>query len=180
MRQRAFHLTHLALPILLTACATAPPVPREAGVERFVIEEDLLGRTTARGEFRAINGVRRGFSAELNGSLDGETFTLAERFAYDDGETDQKTWRLTRVGDGEYIGVREDVVGQARGYQDGAAFRLEYDVRLPDENGEPGRKVRFRDVLVETDDGVILNRATVGYWGLRVGSVDLRITRPGE
>lgn len=163
---------------LLAACATAPPVPREAGAEQFVIEQDLIGRTTARGEFRAINGARRGFTAELNGSFDGQTFTLVEDFAYDDGETDQKTWRLTRVGEGEYRGVREDVVGEARGFQDGNVFRLEYDIRLPNEDGSPGRKLRFRDVMAETPDGVVINRATVGLYGFRVGGVDLRITRP--
>jgi hypothetical protein len=51
-------------------------------------------------------------------------------------------------GDGTYTGTREDVIGEARGWQDGPAFRLEYDIRLPTDNGEPGMKVRFRDVMV--------------------------------
>ena len=51
-------------------------------------------------------------------------------------------------------------------------FRLEYDVRLPSENGK-GRKVRFRDVLANDVDGKVLNTATVGWFGFRVGSVSL-------
>ncbi|MDX2237870.1 MAG: DUF3833 family protein [Hyphomonadaceae bacterium] len=164
---------------LLSACATAPPLPPETGPNAFVIEEDLLGRTVARGEFRAINGVRRGFTAELNGSLEGNMFTLVEDFAYDDGERDRKTWRLERVAPGRYIGTREDVVGTAEGVQEGRAFRLEYDIRLPGRDGKPGRKLRFRDVMVETADGVVLNRATVGWYGIRVAQVDLRIERAG-
>lgn len=159
-----------------TACATRPPAPTEATGSAFVLERDLVGASTARGEFRAITGVRRPFTAQLNGTWDGETLTLVEDFAYDDGERDRKTWRLQRVGPGEFTGTREDVVGQARGFQDGNAFRLEYDVILPTENGR-GRKVRFRDVLALRADGDILNTATVGWFGFRVGSVSLVIER---
>ncbi len=162
--------------LFLAACATRPPLPRETAPDAFVLEEDLVGRTVARGEFRAINGTRRGFTATLNGSWDGRTMTLVEDFVYDDGERDRKTWVLERVSPGRYVGTREDVVGQAVGFQDGAAFRLEYNVRLPSENGR-GRVVRFRDVIVNTPDGRILNRATVGLFGLRVARVELTIDR---
>jgi len=161
--------------LLLGACAHAPQLPKETGDAAFVIERDLLGSAVARGEFSAINGVRRGFTAYLDGTRSGNTFTLRERFEYDDGERDHKTWILTLKGDGTYSGTREDVIGKARGWQDGPAFRLEYDIRLPTDNGEPGMKVRFRDVMVKTVDGRVLNHAAVGKWGLRVGTVELVI-----
>lgn len=167
----------VALSILLGACARAPQLPAETGTEAFVIERDLEGSTVARGEFSAINGVRRGFTVYLDGVRSGETFTLKERFEYDDGERDHKTWVLTLKGPGEYAATREDVVGEARGWQDGVAFRLEYDVRLPNDKGEPGMKVRFRDVMVKTPEGLVLNRASVGKWGLAVGKVELAIKR---
>lgn len=161
---------------LLAACATRPGIPAQAAADTFVLEQDLVGQTIARGEFRAITGTRRAFTATLNGTWDGRVMTLVEDFVYDDGERDRKTWRLERVSPGRYVGTREDVVGQAIGYQDGRAFRLEYDVRLPSEDG-PGRKVRFRDVLVNNADGGVLNRANVGWWGLRVATVSLEIQR---
>ena len=160
---------------LVTACATRPPIPQAASNASFVIERDLVGATVARGEFRTITGVRRPFTAHLNGAWDGATFTLVEDFVFDDGERDRKTWRLERVEPGRYIGTREDVVGQAAGFQDGAVFRLEYDVLLPTENG--GRKVRFRDVMAVNGDGDVLNNATVGWFGFRVGSVSIVIQR---
>ncbi|GAM98556.1 putative lipoprotein precursor [alpha proteobacterium U9-1i] len=107
--------------------------------------------------------------------MEGDVFVLVEDFEYDDGERDRKTWRLRRVSEGRYSGTREDVVGEAVAFQDGPALRLEYDVRLPGEDGRPGRKVRFRDVLVRTGDG-ILNRANVGLFGLRVARVELTIS----
>lgn len=162
--------------VVLAACATRPPLPRETAPDAFVLEEDLLGRTTARGEFRAITGAVRGFTATLNGTWDGRTMTLVEDFVFDDGERDRKTWVLERVGPGRYVGTREDVIGQAQGFQDGNAFRLEYNIRLPSENGR-GRVVRFRDVIVNTPDGRVLNRATVGWYGLRVARVELTMER---
>lgn len=165
-----------AFALTAQACATRPPVPSAASTTPFVAERDLVGASVARGEFRAITGVRRGFTAQLNGTWDGVTLTLVEDFAYDDGERDRKTWHLRRTGPGRFTGTREDVVGEAQGYQDGDVFRLEYDVMLPTENGR-GRKVRFRDVLALRADGDILNNATVGWHGLRVGSVSLVIER---
>lgn len=161
--------------VVLAGCAGAPPVPKETRGQ-FVIERDLAGTSVARGEFSAINGVRRGFTAYLDGVVEGDTFTLSERFEYDDGEKDQKTWVLKRLPDGRYSGVREDVVGQASGFQDGDVFRLEYDIRLPNEKGEPGMKLRFRDVMAITADGKIINNANVSVWGFGVGRVNLTIT----
>lgn len=169
-------LTAFAASLVLAGCATRPPIPQGAAAQAFVLERDLAGPTLARGEFRAINGVRRAFTARLHGAWDGRVFTLTEDFEYDDGERDRKTWRLTRLENGEWSGQREDVVGLARGFQDGRAFRLEYDVRLPSANGR-GRQVRFRDVLVLSPEGAVLNNANVGLLGLRVARVELIIRR---
>lgn len=160
---------------LASACAARPPIPTEAADTAFLAERDLAGASVARGEFRTITGVRRGFTAHLNGRWDGTSLTLVEDFEFDDGERDRKTWRLRRVAPGRYVGTREDVVGEAVGYQDGRAFRLEYNIVLPSENGR-GRQVRFRDVMVLDSRGDVLNEATIGWFGVRVGSVSLRIS----
>lgn len=164
-----------ALALCSTGCALAPRAPVDAFERPFALERDLAGSTVARGEFRSITGVRRAFTATLNGALEGDTFTLREDFAYDDGERDTKTWRLRRVAPGRFEGTREDVIGLAIGRQDGDFFRLEYDVRLPSQDGR-GRVVRFRDILFLNEQGVG-NTATVGWHGLRVGSVTLQIER---
>jgi hypothetical protein len=176
------HRVILIASLLLAGCAGAPAAPTDAGAEAFVIERDLLGSTTARGEFSAINGVSRRFTAQLTGVRDGQTFRLNEKFAYEDGEKDEKTWVLTLKGDGTYSGVREDVVGKAKGWQDGRLFRLEYDVRLPDDKGEPGMQVHFQDVMAMTSKGTVVNHATVGMWGFWIGKVELTIepADPGQ
>lgn len=175
---RNFTLAAIAgLSLFLSACATAPnlALPSDTRAE-LIPERDLAGKSVGRGEFSAINGTKRSFTAYLDGSWDGDTLTLVEDFEYDDGQKDQKTWRLTKLPSGEYSGTREDVIGTARGYLDGDAFRLEYQVRLQNADGEPGMTVSFKDVLAKRSDGVILNTANVGKWGFKVASVELTIT----
>ena len=165
----------------LLGCATRPALPSdEAVADRFILERDLAGKTVGRGAFKAITGADRPFTAYLDGTWDGRTLTLVEDFDFDDGEQDRKTWRLTKQDDGTFTGTREDVVGEAIGFYDGEGFRLEYFIRLGGEDGEGGRRVKFRDILYKRDDGVIINSATVGYYGLRVGRVNLEIRPDGE
>lgn len=171
--QRLLFLSSL---LLLAGCAMKPPIPDNVG-ESFVLERDLVGKTIANGSFSAIDGTHREFIAYIDGSWDGKAVTLVEDFEYSDGEKERKTWVLTRLPNGEFSGVREDVVGTARGYQDGKAFRLEYTMALPNDDGTPGRKMKFRDVLVNNPDGTIINNATVGLWGFRVATVNLLIKR---
>lgn len=158
----------------LAACAGKPSIPDQAIDKTFTFEEALLGKTIGKGRITTITGVDRGFTATLNGSWDGETLTLVEDFVYDDGEIDQKTWRLKKLPNGEYEGTREDVVGTARGYRDGNTMRLEYLIDLPTGEGKTTR-VGFRDVLAFQSETEIVNEATVGYRGFRVGRVALTI-----
>lgn len=161
---------------MVTACATRPAMPVISdGYQPFVLERDLAGKKVARGEFKPIIGAARGFTAYLDGTWDGQTLTLVEDFEFDDGEIDRKTWRLTKSAENQVSGTREDVVGEALGFMDEGAFRLEYVVRLGGENGRGGRKVKFRDILYNETDGIVFNRASVGFYGLRVGTVTLKI-----
>ena len=163
--------------LAIAGCAGRPSVPRDSGtLSPFLLERDLAGKTVGTGSFSAITGQKRGFTAYLEGSWDGETFTLAEDFVFDDGETDKKTWVLKKTGDGRYEGAREDTVGTAIGFQDGDVFRLEYFMQLGGENGG-GRKVKFRDIMFKRADGIVINHATVGYWGLNVAKVELEVKR---
>jgi hypothetical protein len=174
---RAAHTIALAISIVVAGCATRPGIPAEVPRSaQFAPEEDLVGRSFGRGEFRSITGVRRAFDVELNGAWDGRTLTLVEDFRYADGVAERKTWRLTRQPDGRYKGAREDVVGEAVGYMDGQAFRLEYTMAIPKKNGGE-RRVQFRDILVDDGAGGVINRANVSWFGLPVANVDLKTSR---
>lgn len=167
----------LALVVISAGCATKPGIPDTAApAARLVPEEDLAGRLYGRGEFRSINGVRRAFDVTLDGAWDGSTLTLVEAFRYADGENDVKTWKLRKLPDGRYEGVREDVVGTAEGWLDRGSYRMAYTMAIPKKSGG-ARNVRFQDVLVEDANGAVINRAKVSYFGFPVASVDLTMQR---
>lgn len=155
---------------LLGGCATMPARGPDAGP--IVLERDFKGRTYAKGVFvNSITGSTRAFDVVLDGRWDGKIMTLKERFAYQDGEKDVKTWTFTRTGPGRYVGKREDVVGTANVFTDNGAVRLSYDVVIG------GTQVHFEDVIERRADGVIVNRAIVSKFGVPVGTVDLSFAR---
>lgn len=170
------YLPALCLFPLLVACATRPALPDSAAGVPFVIEDALAGTNVGKGSIKTITGVDRQFEATLTGTWNGETLTLIEDFVFADGEIDKKTWRLTKLANGEYEGTREDVVGTARGFQVKDGFRLEYLIDLPTGEGK-SRRVKFRDILVLDAGGDVVNDATIGWRGFRVGRVELVIER---
>lgn len=162
---------------LLAGCATPPALPKGVAPQAvFTPEKDFVGRLYGRGEFRAVNGVRRPFDVTLDGSWDGSTLTLREDFRYADGETGVKTWRLRKLPDGTYEGVREDVVGVAKGYLEDGAYRMHYTMAIPKKKGGETR-VRFQDVIALDPAGAVLNDARVSLHGVRVARVSLKMQR---
>ncbi len=47
----------------------------------------------------------RRFHVAIDGDVVGDTLTLHERFVYDDGEKQQRVWRIRRTGDNRYQGT---------------------------------------------------------------------------
>lgn len=152
----------------LGACASPPQIAATPGAPPLAMEEFFSGTTEGEGAFvNSWTGSERRFAVTIVGSWDGQELTLVEDFAYADGEKDRKTWRLRRQGPGSFTGTREDVVGPARVWTEDGRVRLEYDVELG------GWTVHFADLLALRPDGTLLNRATVGKWGIRIGRVEL-------
>ena len=160
--------------VSLAACATPPAVPANVGIQPLILERFFAHASAGEGVFtNSWTGSERHFHVETSSTFDESTLTITEDFTYADGATDRKIWRLQRTGQGTYTGVREDVVGKATGWSEGAVVRLVYEARLA------GWTVKFADVLSIQSDGSLLNRATVGKWGLRLGRVELVLRRKG-
>ena len=156
----------------LGACAAPPAAPVAPTAPPLALESFFPGRTRGEGVFtNSWTGSERRFRVVIDGTWDGRVLTLVEDFDYADGEKDRKTWQLRRTGPGTFSGTREDVVGEARAWTDGNVVRLEYTVELG------GWTVDFADVLALQDASTLVNRATVGKWGLRVGRVELVLRR---
>ena len=91
------------------------------------------------------------------------------------GTTQRRIWRLTKHADGHYTGTADDVVGTARGQTQGNAFRWGYTLALPVDGKV--YHVHFDDWMYLIDDRVMLNRATMSKFGVRLGEITLSFTK---
>lgn len=133
------------------------------------LEDYFLGRTLASGLFQDRSGaVRREFELVVDGSLTDDVLTLAEDFLYDDGAQETRTWRIRRNGQG-YEATADDVLGTAHATADGRVVTWDYRFAL--KAGGRTWPVRFADRMILKPGGLLLNRATVSKFGLRLGEV---------
>ncbi len=96
---------------------------------------------------------------------------------YADGELQQRIWRITRLDEHRYEGRADDVVGTATGLAYGQALNWRYTLQLPFRGSTI--EVAFDDWMFLQPDGVLVNRATVSKFGLKVGEVTLFFRKPG-
>lgn len=156
--------------LVLTGC-NGMKIDDFAGTSpEFRPEQYFIGQTKAWGFFQDRFGkVRREFVVEIEGSMEGETLILDERFVYADGELDRRVWRIRQVGGSRYEGEADDIVGVAAGERRGKAMRWAYDFDL--EVGESTWRVGFEDWMLQQDETVMINRATITKWGFTLGEV---------
>lgn len=177
-RQRRLVLagTLSALALALTGCAGPQLADHADETPKFDLQTYFTGDLIGHGMVSDRGGrVIRRFVVDLRGEWRGNEGTLDEQFVYDDGERQQRIWRLRKLGDGRYSGRADDVVGEAVGQQAGAAFNWRYTMRLP-VRGEV-YDVQFDDWIHLIDEKTALNRAIMSKWGVRVGEVTLSFTR---
>jgi hypothetical protein len=144
---------------------------------RFLIEEYFTGKTKAWGIFQDRFGkLRRQFVVDIDGHWDGETLTLVEDFVYDDGQTEQRTWRIRKTGAHSYEGTADGVVGTAEGTSYGNVLNWRYRFAL--NVGDSTWNVHFDDWMFLQSDGVMINRAEVTKFGFKLGEVTIAFQKP--
>ncbi|MDT7834042.1 DUF3833 domain-containing protein [Aquabacterium sp. OR-4] len=120
------------------------------------------------------------FTVHITGTWQGDTGTLDEQFSYADGRREQRVWTLQRTADGRWSGRAADVLGEARGESAGHALNWRYTLKLPVD----GRvwEINFDDWMFLVDERVLINRAVMSKFGIRVGEVLLSFRKlaPGE
>lgn len=136
----------------------------------LILEEYFLGETQAWGLFEdRFGNVRRQFKVSINGYYDNALFLLDEDFEYNDGETDKRVWKIKIKDGGVYEGQADDVIGSASGVAKGNALNWQYTMDLP--IGNKKVKVKFDDWMFLQADNVLINRAVVSKWGIKMGTV---------
>jgi len=115
--------------------------------------------------------MRRQFSVAVTGHRDGEALVLDERFAFDDGERQDRQWRLFPQGGQRYIGKTDDLIGDAHGEVAGNSFHWWYKINL--DVGKRRVAVDFDDWMYLQTDDLLINRATIKKFGLVFGRITI-------
>jgi hypothetical protein len=174
--------------LLLAAAAAAPSTLLLSGcavqqIETYAQDKPLLdlaqyfnGTLDAYGVFTDRSGtVVKRFTVVMVCTWNGDDGVLDEDFRYSDGSTQKRIWRLRKLGDGRYSGRADDVVGEARGETRGNTFHWTYTLNLPVD----GRvfEVQFDDWMYLMTDKVMLNKAAMSKFGVRLGEVTLSFVK---
>ena len=169
--------------LLLTAATTTAALGLAGcaaqNIQSYATEKPVLdlrqyfnGTLDAFGVFTDRGGsVVKRFTVVMTCTWVGDQGVLDEAFSYSDGTTQRRIWRLTQLPDGRYTGRADDVVGEAQGQARGNAFYWTYTMSLPVD----GRviEVNFDDWMYLMTDKVMLNKATMSKFGVRLGEVTL-------
>jgi hypothetical protein len=158
--------------LLLGACA-GPNVADYADQKPVLdLKTYFNGELEAHGIFTDRSGrVQRRFVVTMTGTWAGNQGTLDERFAYSDGTTERRVWRLTDEGNGRWTGRADDVVGVAEGSAAGNALNWRYTLKLPVDGSV--YEVQFDDWMYLMDERVMLNKAVMSKFGIQLGEVTL-------
>ena len=165
---------------LLAGCAS--PQVSDYAAEKPVLDlrQYFKGTIDAYGVFTDRSGrVVKRFTVVMTCSWQGppgqETGVLDEVFSYSDGTTDRRIWTLKRSPDGRYTGTAADVLGEAFGEEKGNAFRWGYTLKLPVDGKIV--EVQFDDWMYLMSDKVMLNKAVMSKFGIRLGEVTLTFVK---
>jgi hypothetical protein len=158
--------------MLLSACA-GPRVDDYADQKPVLdLKTYFNGELLAHGVFSDRSGkVVRRFEVQMTGTWSGSQGTLDERFTYSDGKTERRVWKLTDEGNGRWSGRADDVVGVAEGRAAGNALNWRYTLRLPVDGSV--YEMQFDDWMFLMDERVMLNKAVMSKFGIRLGEVTL-------
>jgi len=166
----------LLLIFTFAGCSTVKPEIYAGQTPTLDLRQYFDGTIDAWGVFTNRSGkVERRFTVVIDASwetVDGvEIGTLDEHFTYSDGTKERRVWKLRKVGANRYVGTAGDVVGEATGVTAGNAFNWRYTMALKASGST--WKVKFDDWMYLMDDQVMLNRATMSKFGIRLGEVTL-------
>ena len=162
--------------LALAGCAAIEPSVYRAEQPVLDLERYFDGTLDAWGVFQDRSGkVVRRFVVEMRCSWVGGVGTLDESFRYSDGTTGKRVWTLRRTGPAGWSGTADDVIGEATGTVAGNAFHWRYVLALPVD----GRvwHVDMDDWMYLIDERVMLNRAVMSKFGVRLGEVTLSFAR---
>ena len=163
--------------LLLSGCATQNIQTYKQAKPALDMHEFFSGQIDGYGMFQGRNGeVKKRFVVDIDATHEGDdVIVLDEKFTWADGTKSKRVWRLTQQANGQWTGTAGDVIGTAKGEVAGNAFHWQYVLDLP--VNDKTVKVNFDDWMYLISDDVMLNRAVMSKFGVKLGSVTLSMQR---
>lgn len=158
---------------IMSGCSNVKVEDYAAFEPKFDLYQYFQGNTRGWGMFQDRGGtLKRQFVVDIKGEVnpDGE-LVLTEDFVWNDGTKSQRIWRIRKQDEHHYSGKAADVIGQASGKAYGNALNWQYDLNLPVDSKV--WQVSFDDWMFLQPDGILLNRATMSKFGIRLGEVTI-------
>ena len=162
--------------LLMSGCASQNIASYAGQQPTLDLQQYFNGTLDAYGVFTDRSGaVVKRFTVVMQCSWNGDDGVLDEDFIYSDGTKQKRVWRLKKTGEGRFVGRADDVVGEALGETRGNAFHWTYTLSLP-VDGRP-IVVQFDDWMYLMTDKVMLNKAAMSKFGVRLGEVTLSFSK---
>ena len=175
LRMKCFQVTLVIFSLVIsfiTGCSNSSLENVVSKNLSFDLLEYFDGETTAWGLIvDRFGNLQRTFKVRLNGKIDNKQLLLKEYFTYNNGETEYREWIITKTETGTYEGKSKDTIGVAEGKQDGNTMRMVYDTTIS--IGETDIRVSFDDRFVKADKKVVINRAEILKWGIKIADVTI-------
>ncbi|MFA5704401.1 MAG: DUF3833 domain-containing protein [Advenella sp.] len=172
-----FSVTALLSALALVGCAGQQLADYKNEKPTLDLATYFNGPLEAHGIFQDRSGkVVKRFIVKMEGSWTGNKGVLDEHFTYSDGTKERRVWQLEKLPDGRYTGTAGDVEGTAQGQVSGNAFNWHYTLKLPVDGKV--YTVQFDDWMYLMDDRVMLNKATMSKFGIKLGEVTLSFYKP--
>ncbi|HBD12325.1 MAG TPA: DUF3833 domain-containing protein [Porticoccaceae bacterium] len=169
---RPLLLLGIAMSLLISGCSTTRVDAYREFQPKLDLREYFDGEVIAWGVLQNWRGqMTRHFTVHMVATWNGNVCTLEERFDYNDGETDERTWTITELEDGRYVGDAGDIVGKASGQAAGNALNWHYTLALPVDGKV--YHINFDDWMWQLNDEILVNRAVMKKFGFKVAELSI-------
>lgn len=136
------------------------------------IIEYFSGKTEAYGMLQNRSGeVTRRFKVEMFGSQKDGEFVLEEQFIFDDGEKQERIWKVQMIDENNFTAKAGDVIGKSVGKQYGNAIEMDYVLRIPYKNSTID--VKINDWMYLIDEKSLINVSQIKKFGFVVGKLTI-------
>ncbi len=164
---------------VLTGCSGITTADYRNETPRFDIRQYLNGRVEGWGVFEDIKGkVTNRFYVLMETKWQGNVGTLKEYFTFHDGKKQERVWTITMLDDNNFEATAEDVIGKAKGQQNGNAVNMKYILQVPVDGKT--YNMDMDDWMYMLNDEIVVNRTSMKKLGVKVGELSLFFKKIGK